>query len=414
MIFKGKNVLIFGSGTSGRSAANVLEREGAEVTVIDSKTLPQDVDEYNLFVVSPGIKHTHPVYKYALLHDVPIMGEIGLGAMLNTRPVIAVTGTNGKTTTVEMLGRIYEAASIKAAVCGNIGSSFAEKAEIGGYDRVVLELSSFQLLQSSPLKVHIAVITNIAEDHLDYHGNMLEYRHAKLRIADRQTSDDYLIVPPDLNIIGMRGKPTVKIAGRDCSVINRKIYLNGEFLMHVDEMKVKGAHNVQNALNAAYAAYLDGVELEYIRIGLSAYEVSAHRIAAVCEYNGTAFYNDSKGTNISATLAAVDCMNGKTALIVGGSDKGYDYDTLFDRLKDKVAAVFVTGGNADRLLAAAKRTGYENIIECAELGDAVRRAAVGGYDSVLFSPASASFDRYKNYAERGEAFESEVRKLFAD
>lgn len=414
MIFKGKNVLIFGSGTSGRGAANVLEMEGAEVTVIDSKTLPSDIEEYDLFVVSPGIKHNHPVYRYAVLHDVSIIGEIGLGAMLNTKPVIAVTGTNGKTTTVEMLGKIYEAAGIKSAVCGNIGQSFAEKAKAGGYERVILELSSFQLLQSSPLKVHIAVITNIAEDHLDYHGNMLEYRHAKLRIADRQTPDDYLIVPSDLNTIGMRGRPTIKIAGRDCCVINNKMYLDGEFLLHVNELKVKGEHNVQNALNAAYAAYLDGVELKYIREGLCSYVVSAHRIAAVGEYNGTAFFNDSKGTNISATLAAVGCMNGKTALIVGGSDKGYDYDTLFNGLNGRVAAVFVTGGNADRLIAAANRTGYENVIECTDLGDAVQRSAIGGYDSVLFSPASASFDRYKNYAERGEAFESEVRKLFTD
>lgn len=408
------NVLIFGSGTSGRGAAKVLDKLGANVTVIDSKTLPDDIAEYDLFVVSPGIYHTHPIYRYATLHDVPIIGEIGLGAMLNQKPVIAVTGTNGKTTTVEMLGKIYEAAGVNAAVCGNIGKSFAEKAEEGGYDKVILELSSFQLLQASPLKVHIAVITNLAEDHLDYHGSMLEYRHAKLRISDGQTADDYLLIPPDLNIIGLHGNPTIKVYGHDFYVKDGEIFLEDKFLMHTDELKVKGEHNIQNALNAAYTAYLDGVELPFIKNGLCGFDVSAHRISTVGEFNGTAFYNDSKGTNISATLAAVECMRGKVALIAGGSDKGYEYDVLFLGIKDKVAVVYLTGDNVGGMIAAAKRTGYERIIECADLGEAVRRAAAGGYDSVLFSPASASFDRYKNYAERGEAFEREVRKLFAD
>ncbi len=406
--------MVLGSGRSGKGAAEALKAEGAEVTVTTGDGVPAGADNYDLFVISPGIKHSHPLYRYALLHNVPVLGEIGLGAMLNKQPVIAVTGTNGKTTTVEMLGSIYRAAGINAAVCGNIGRSFAEAAERGGYERVILELSSFQLLQAAPLHAHIAVITNIAEDHLDYHGSMLEYRHAKLRIADFQTSGDYLIVPSELNLIGMRGNPTVRRMGRDFGEVGGALYLGDNFLMRTEELKVLGAHNVQNALNAAYAAFLDGVESLFICEGLASFKASEHRITAVGEYNGTAFYNDSKGTNISATLAAAECMRGRVALIAGGSDKGLDYRPLFTALKGRVAAVFVTGGNAEKMMKAAEEAGYTEAVLCEDLGEAVRRAATSGYDSVLFSPASASFDRYKNYEERGEAFEREVRKLFGN
>ncbi len=411
MIFAGRG-LIIGSGVSGRGAAYALDKLGVASTVTATEFLPPNMSGYDFAIVSPGVKHTHPIYKYARIHDLPVFGEIGLAATVNTKPVIGVTGTNGKTTTVEMLGSIYAAAGTKAVVCGNIGRSFAAAAADGGYDRAVVELSSFQLLQSSPLKTHIACITNIAEDHLDYHGSMLEYRHAKLRIADRQTKDDYLIVPTKFNLVGMSGNPTLLYNGKDCYEKEGKLYVMGAPIMRTCELAAVGRHNVENALNAALAAYVDGVKPEAIAEGLAKFKPDSHRISLVGEYDGTAFYNDSKGTNIAATLAAVDCMKGSVALIVGGSDKGYDYDNLFRGLPGNVRAVLVVGANCAKILDCAARMGYNRIVPCMDLSEAVSVATAGGFDNVLFSPASASFDRYKNYKERGEAFEREVKKLF--
>ena len=412
MTFCGKKGLVLGSGTSGRGAMLALKKLGAEAIQADTEYLPEEITGCDFAVVSPGIRHDHPVYKYAREHDMPVYGEIGLGAMLNKAPVIGVTGTNGKTTTVSMLGSVYEAAGVRAAVCGNIGRSFAEAACEGGCDRVILELSSFQLLQAAPLKVHIACITNLSADHLDYHGNMLEYRHAKLKIADGQTPEDFLIVPEKLNLVGMRGSPTLLAFGRDCYEKEGRLYVMGAPFMRADELKAGGRHNVQNALNAALAAFADGIPPAAIRDGLMSFVPGDYRISPAGVYNGCAFYNDSKGTNIGATLAAARCMTGSTALIAGGSDKGYDYDELFRGLPGNVTAVFVTGGNSAGILESAARMGYAGAVACDSLGDAVRRAASGGFDSVLFSPASASFDRYANYEERGRAFESEVKKLF--
>lgn len=412
MNFNGKNVLILGSGMSGKGAAHALEKCNASVTILSSSELPDNIKQFDLVVVSPGIKQNHPVFSYAALHNLPILGEIGVGAIMNKAPVTAVTGTNGKTTTAGMLGSIYNAAGRKTCVCGNIGKSFAEAVSEEEYEQIVLELSSFQLLHSEPLKVKVGCITNIAEDHLDYHGNMFEYRHAKLRIADRTTPDEYLIIPQKMNIVGIRGNPTIIIRESCASCKNGNIELFGKYLMQEKELKVKGEHNLENAMNAALAAALDDVSYENIREGLMSYTPDKHRITFVCEVGGTSYYNDSKGTNISATIAATKCMKGRTALIVGGSDKGYDYDELFRQLPKQVVAIFVTGANSDRILRSAIRMGYKDIAECESLGEAVKRAAVGGFDSVLFSPASASFDRYSNYKERGDAFESEVRKYF--
>ncbi len=411
MIFAGRG-LIIGSGVSGRGAEYALGKLGVSCTVTDTEFLPPDMAEYDFVIVSPGVKHSHPIYKYARMHDLPLYGEIGLAAIVNTAPVIGVTGTNGKTTTVGMLGNIYAAAGIKTVVCGNVGRSFAAAAADGGYERAIVELSSFQLLQAAPLKVHIACITNIAEDHLDYHGSMLEYRHAKLHIADRQTSDDYLIVPKKFNLVGMSGNSTLLYNGKDCYEKEGKLYVMGAPIMRTGELSVGGKHNVENALNAALAAYVDGVKPEAIAKGLASFVPDSHRIALVGEYNGTAFYDDSKGTNIAATLAAAECMKGSTALIVGGSDKGYDYDNLFRGLPDRVRAVLVVGANCAKILDCAARMGYNRIVPCMDLAEAVSAASAGGFDNVLFSPASASFDRYKNYKERGEAFEREVKKLF--
>ena len=414
MDFNGIRALVLGEGESGRGAEYALKKFGARVDVASERGLPDKIKNANLIVVSPGVRPDHPVFAFSRENGVPLIGEIGLGAMINRAPVIGVTGTNGKTTTVGMLGAIYSAACISAAVCGNIGNSFARVAADDNYDRAVLELSSFQLLNAAPLKVHIACLLNISPDHLDYHGGYSEYVKAKLHIADGQERGDYFLVPADFDESLISSSPRVFREGRDFSAADGYVTVCGKRIVPVSEIAASGAHNVKNALFAAAAAYADGIDGEAIAEGLRVFRPGAHRVCFVGEFNGACFYDDSKGTNVSATLAAAECMRGNTALIAGGSDKGCDYTELFDRLPANVTAVFLTGGNAEKMAAAARKSGRRNVMVCATLGDCVKLGSRGGYDSVLFSPASASFDRYADYRERGKAFEREVKNLFSD
>lgn len=413
MNFSKMRVLVLGNGESGRGAGYALEKLGAEVTVVSSDKLPQEIRNSDMVVVSPGIRPEHPIFDYAAKRGLPLIGETGLGAMINRAPVIGVTGTNGKTTVVSMLGAIYSATCISAAVCGNIGKSFARTVVDKQYDRVILELSSFQLTHAAPLKVHIACLLNVASDHIDYHGSYDEYLKAKLHISDGQTKDDYFLVPADLDLHGISSSPRVLREGKDFRTADGYLTVAGRRIMPVSELAVSGAHNVKNALFAAAAAYIDGIDENAIAEGLRGFRTGAHRISFVGEYNGTCFYNDSKGTNVSATLAAAECMRGNTALIAGGSDKACDYGELFGNLPPYVTAVFLTGGNAEKMADAARVAGRRNVMVCADLSECVRLSSRGGYDNVLFSPASASFDRYANYAERGEVFEREVKNLFS-
>lgn len=413
MDFNKMRVLVLGNGESGLGAEYALKKLGAKVTVVSSDGLPKGTDKSDLVVVSPGIRPDHPIFEYSRAKGLPVIGETGLGAMINRAPVIGVTGTNGKTTVVGMLGSIYSATCITAAVCGNIGRSFARTVADKQYDRVILELSSFQLLHSAPLKVHIACLLNVSPDHIDYHGSYAEYIAAKLHITDGQGPDDYFLIPADFDAGAISVSSNVMREGKDFKIMDGYLTVCGRHIVQVSELAVSGAHNLKNALFATAAAYFDGIEDAAIAEGLRGFHTGAHRISFVGEYNGTCFYNDSKGTNVSATLAAAECMNGSTALIAGGSDKACDYAELFTRLPAYVTAIFLTGANAEKMAEAAQASGRRNVIVCATLGDCVRLSSRGGYDNVLFSPASASFDRYSNYVERGEVFEREVKNLFS-
>lgn len=411
MKYCGKKVVVIGKGVSGNGAAKALTTLGADVTMIDGENeLPEE--SFDFAVVSPGLPPKHRIFGILAKKNISITTDIGLGSAINTAPVTAITGTNGKTTTVEMLGAVYAEAGVTTAVCGNIGVSFSERASAGGYDRVVLELSSFQLMRAEPLRAHIACILNITPDHLDYHGDMESYTAAKLHIADRQQRGDFLLVPEDLSLSGISGTPEVLREGCDFYA-DEFLTVAGKRIMPVKELAVRGEHNAKNALYAAAAAYADGVCEDDIRSALSSFVPDKHRIAEAGACGGTRFYDDSKGTNPAATLAAAACMDGNTALIAGGSDKNCDYAYMFINMPANVTAVFLTGGNAEKMAAAAKRAGHCSVTVCGTLRECVELAGRGGFDSVLFSPASASFDRYSGYAERGEAFEREVERLIS-
>lgn len=412
---KFKKVLVFGDGVSGKGAYAALEKKGINCVVRTESDYADDKNNYDAVVVSPGVKPDHPIFKR---YAGKIISEIDLGAIFATKPYFAVTGTNGKTTTVELAGRLLSV-KYKTCVTGNIGRSFAFDS-LSDSDAFVVEASSFQLCNSKYFAPHVAVILNITPDHLDYHGDTYAYAKAKLNIAAKQTEKDFLILSADDLPVGLLGDffprskvlyTSVRGKTEGAYLENGKIYWFGEKVCSRLDVPLKGLHNVSDALAAIAIAKIAGVSNDEIVSSLAGYEPGKHRLKYVCAVRGVAFYDDSKGTNVAATLKAMDSMTGSYALIAGGSDKGYEYDELFTGCSALPQKVFAIGETADKLVAAAHRHGYHSIEKCASLEDAVAGAYGSGADNVLLSPASASFDMFSSYAERGDRFIKIVGEL---
>lgn len=419
--FKDASVLIMGSGISGCGAKFALESYGAKCFMFDDKlfaTIPK-VD-FDYIVVSPSLPLTHKVFEFANSRNIPIIGEIELGFMFNKGQIIAITGTNGKTTVTELIGKMLNMANKKASICGNVGISFAQTAANGGYDYAVVEISSFQLETIVSFRPHIAIITNISPDHLDRHGTMASYANLKKRIAVNQTPNDYLILSqddikieylekfcPQANVLytSLRGK----VPG--AYMHKNNIYFYDELICSRSQIKLDGDHNVGNALSAICAAKLANVDNDSIIKVLGNFESDAHRIKLVSSVSGKEYYNDSKGTNIAATIKAAACMNGSTCLIAGGSYKGYEYDELFAGLPKNVTRIVAIGQTAKKIYEAGFRNKFYEITIENTLEKAVVSASWGDEINILLSPASASFDMFKNYEDRGEQFERIVKGL---
>lgn len=416
--FAGKKILIAGRGISGEGAYEALIASGAECAFSDDAEIPNF--DPNLIVVSPGISVDRPIFGYAEGHNVPIIGEIELGYLLNDAPIVAVTGTNGKTTVTRLIGRMLAEAGLRAAVCGNIGQSFAAVAKKGGYDYAVVECSSFQLETVSELRPRVAVITNISPDHLDRHKTMKAYCDAKLNIALHQQSADILILSQDdIPLYALEGfvpkgnTMYTSVRGRvyGTYVVGDKIYFMGEEICRTDRIKTEGEHNIKNALSAICAAKVLGVQDSAIVSALTKFDLDAHRLHLVARIGGKNYYDDSKGTNIMASVRAAECMVGDTCMIVGGSDKGYEYDLLFRLLPPVVVRVAAVGATARKVYDAAHRCGFSEIKTFGDFTEAFNWAADGDEENVLLSPASASFDMFGSYAERGEFFERLVKNV---
>ena len=418
MDYKDKNIVIAGRGVSGQSAYEVLSALGATCSFLDEGLPPAA----SLLVLSPGISVFDAALNEAKAKGVPIIGEIELGYRLCRRPVVAVTGTNGKTTVVKMIGRILACAGVMAAVCGNVGLPFSRVAHEDAFEIAVVEVSSFQLETVRDFRPKVAVITNIAPDHLNRHKTMQNYIDAKLAICRNQGEDDTLILSADdIPLYALQGLAprsrilytTVRGACEGAYILNERVWYGGEEVCKVGEIRAENEHTLKNALSAVCACKALGVENRAIIEGLSAFEQDAHRLHLSAEKGGKRFYNDSKGTNVSATLAAASCMKGRTCLIAGGSDKGETYDDLFARLPPQVVRVAAMGAVAKTLCAAADRARFTNIRAFPDLAAAFAWACAGEEENILFSPASASFDAYSSYIERGEAFERLVREYHA-
>lgn len=411
------NVLVAGNGISGTGAKEALARLGMSVsTFCDGESFEQK--EYSAIVLSPSFDKSHFLYEYAKRNGIPIIGEYQLGCALNTKPLVAVTGTNGKTTVVSMLGDIFSQ-SKNTAVCGNIGVSFSALASENNYDVAITEVSSFQLEQTTYMRPNVAVITNVTPDHLDRHKTMEEYARLKFSIASHQTKDDWLVLPADsqlydLTLLSTQARVvyvSTKQKTNGAYVLDNKIYYLGEEIAPLPKADyLKAPHNIENALFAVAVSKIFGIANTDIITALSSYKPQKHRVELVNRINGVSFYDDSKSTNTDSVKKALACMRGSVVLIMGGSEKGLDYSELFKKV-DNVLGICVIGEIADSIISTAKRSGFTDIQKFETLEQAVANAFLLSPDNVLLSPGSASYGMFSSYKERGEKFREAVKKI---
>lgn len=456
MELKRKKVLVVGLGKSGVAAAMFLQRQGAQVTVSDSRSeqsfateIPALLDagiivetgchglltfrRQDLIVVSPGVPTNTPELAQARSLGVPVIGELELASRFLNGQIIAITGSNGKTTTTTLVGEILKAAGVPTLVGGNIGLPVIQFAEQSTADTVnVLEVSSFQLETTEQFHPRVAVILNITPDHLDRHGNLENYIAAKQRIAANQTANDALVLNADDEIahriasrIAAEGKATPNIYWFSRTrVVRQGTFLHdgtiffreseqktAEPILPVAEIPLKGAHNVENVLAAVCAARLSTIPAEIIRATVAGFKAVEHRLEFVAKIRGVEYYNDSKATNVDATIKALESFSGGVHLILGGKDKDSDYSQLDKLLRQKARAVYTIGSAAEKI--EAQLAGAAKIIRTDTLERAVAMASANAVDGeiVLLAPACASFDQFESYEHRGRVFKQSVAAL---
>jgi UDP-N-acetylmuramoylalanine--D-glutamate ligase len=398
---------------------------GADVEVVLDADGLALLDGIKTVVKSPGVPREAPVISAALERGIDVVGELELAWRAIPNRFVAVTGTNGKTTTVELLGHVYRTAGEPVAVAGNVGTPLSELAgEIDPDATVVCEASSFQLEDSVSFAPECAVFLNLAPDHLDRHSDLDAYLAAKLRIFANQGNDDLAVYNGDEAALAgvdlggcARRVAFCRGAGPDCevSLSEGTIFYDGEALLGVEELGLFGEHNVANAMAAAAAALSMGLDRGAVREGLRSFAGVPHRLEQVAEIGGVRFVNDSKATNVASAVVGLSAFDGGAHAILGGSDKGDSFAPLLDPIRERCAACYLTGAVADRLaaeLAPALEAGIP-LHRCADLEDAVRRAAAAARpgEVVLLSPACASFDAFRDFEERGERFRQIVEGL---
>ena len=435
--------LVLGLSKSGRAAAEFLLSRRATVYIYDDlagervEQIADDLEKLgakkmeknhlstahercDVLVLSPGIPIDHPLAIAFKRGKRAVIGETELAARYMRCPVVAVTGTNGKTTTVSMLTDVLNRGGISANACGNIGTPMIEFCNSENRSVAVAEISSFQLETLNSLCPHVAIVLNITEDHLNRHYNMENYVFLKAKLLKNSSEAEFVVLNYDDSIVrGFAEKTKAKIVFFSVRErINGAFYENGDLyfgrekIISKDDLPVGGLHNVQNALAAIAAAKILGVKTTDIVAALSEFKGVKHRIERVDEVDGVTYVDDSKGTNVDATLKAISCMKTETVLLLGGKNKGYDYTPLFSVLpKTKIVHAVLYGENRFSLLKSARERGYDKITVCEGFEFAVRVAALKAErgPTVLLSPASASFDEFASYEERGDKFVEIVR-----
>ena len=448
MELKGKKVLVVGLGKSGLAAALFLRHRGAHVTVSDvrsaealAKDIPALLEEgimveagghglltfrrQDLIVVSPGVPLNTPELAQVKSFGLTVIGELELAARFLKGSILAITGSNGKTTTTALVGEILEKAGMPTLVGGNIGVPVVElinKSTDASW--LVLEVSSFQLETTDTFHPRIAVILNITPDHLDRHGSFENYALAKERIFAAQTGEDFLVLNLDnarAAEAAQRTKAQVYWFSIDSEVDQGAFVEDGfvvylakkgeavEKIIPLTEIPLKGEHNVENVLAAVCAARLAGASIESIRAAIDAFHAVEHRLEYVATINGVEYYNDSKATNVDATAKALAAFPSGIHLILGGKDKGSDYREL-EPLLNRVKAVYTIGSAAEKIETQLR--GAVTLQSCGTLAVAVNAAGSAAHpgDVVLLAPACSSFDQVENYEERGRVFKELVNE----
>ncbi|PAA99933.1 UDP-N-acetylmuramoyl-L-alanine--D-glutamate ligase [Enterococcus canintestini] len=445
--YQNKKVLVLGLAKSGFSAAKLLHDLGALVTVNDGKPFEENPEaqdllalgvkvvtgshpielldeDFALMVKNPGIPYSQPLVKKAVEKGLPIITEVELAYQIAECPLIGITGTNGKTTTTTMIGEILNAGMKKgkALLAGNIGYPASTVAQDAKKDDVmVTELSSFQLMGIKTFHPEIAVITNIFSAHLDYHGSQAEYEKAKWHIQENMTATDYLVLNWDQKVIQDLAKTTKAqlVPFSSTQIVpgayqkEGKLYFHDEFIMAADTLGVPGNHNVENALAAIAVAKLRNISNEDIKETLQSFSGVPHRTQFVGTINERRFFNDSKATNILATEMALSGFDHeKLILLAGGLDRGNSFDDLIPSLIG-LKAIIVFGETKDKLAQAARDAHIPTIefSENAETAVAKAYALSEPGDTILLSPANASWDQYKNFEIRGDRFIAAVNDL---
>jgi UDP-N-acetylmuramoylalanine--D-glutamate ligase len=436
--------LVVGLARSGQAAARLLAARGERVRAVDSGHpegaaglegagvevfLDTDgvaqLEGTRTVVKSPGVPRGAAVIAAALERGVEVTGELELAWRALPNRFVGVTGTNGKTTTVELLGHLYRTAGEPVAVAGNVGTALSELVgEVDPEATIVCECSSFQLEDTTAFAPECAVFLNLAPDHLDRHGDLDRYLAAKLRIFASQGNDDLAVYNADDAFaagtdLGGCGRRIAFCRGAapDCevAVAEGTIFYDGEPLLPVAELGLFGRHNVANAMAAAAAALAMGIDRDAVREGLRSFAGVPHRLEPVAEVAGVRFVNDSKATNVASAAVGIRAFAGGIHAILGGSEKGEPFEPLVEPLVEHVVACYLIGATAERMereLAPAAAAGVE-LHRCADLEDAVRRAAAAATsgDVVLLSPACASFDAFESYEARGDRFREIVGGL---
>lgn len=444
--YQHKKILVLGLAKSGVSAASLLHKLGAFVTVNDYKPLNENpeaqglleqgikvicgchpielLDEgFELIVKNPGIPYTNPLVAGAIERGIPVITEVELAYQISEAELIGITGTNGKTTTTTLIFEILQAnEGTNPLIAGNIGTVASEVAETATKDnQMVVELSSFQLMGIRSFRPHIAIITNIYEAHLDYHGTKKEYAQAKANITRNQLEDDYLIVNADqeelLDLISFTKAKIIPFSAKKplaegCSIANGMITFLGEEIIPRSDIVLPGEHNLENIMAAIAATKLMGVQNKAIRKVLTTFKGVKHRTQFVEEIAGRKFYNDSKATNILAAQSALNAFSEPIILLAGGLDRGNEFDELIPSLKN-VKVMITFGQTAEKLEKVAEIAGIETVHRV----DNVEKAVPVAFelskpgDVILLSPACASWDQYKTFEVRGDIFIDAVHKL---
>ena len=450
MDLKNKRVLVVGLGKSGLSAAMFLRAQGARVTVSDTrsavaleKEIPALLEagimvesgghglltfrRQDLIVVSPGVPMDTPEVKQVVAFGLPVIGELELASRYLQGRVVAITGSNGKTTTTTLVGKIFADAGVPTLVGGNIGLPVIDLVANSTQETVsVLEVSSFQLETVEEFHPWIAVMLNITPDHLDRHGSFESYVAAKERIFARQDTKDFLVLNGDDRVTQMcaaqaksevfwfSGTKTVRRGAfvRDGVIV--WVEKEGgvtEPVMPVAEIPLKGAHNVENVLAAVCTARLGKILAESVRASVAGFRAVEHRLELVRKFNEVEYYNDSKATNVDAAMKALASFPGGIHLILGGKDKDSDYSTMADMLKKRVKVVYTVGSAAEKI--ERQLHGVVKMVSAQTIETAVAKAAKAAApgDVVLLSPACSSFDQFENYEHRGRVFRQSVMEI---